>query len=113
MRNAISFRTDYQNASAWGGQDDPLVEFMLCGEFFLIRESLDTWVSSQVEEWKFDPRFTRADHVDVLLDRDVIAELNDHHVAEAAFKALGRALRVACEADPRREGVASTKGTLG
>ena len=28
---------------------------------------------------------------------------NDHHLAEAAFKALGRALRVACELDPRRE----------
>jgi imidazoleglycerol-phosphate dehydratase len=38
---------------------------------------------------------------------------NDHHLAEAAFKALGRALRVACEPDPRRRGVASTKGTLG
>jgi imidazoleglycerol-phosphate dehydratase len=38
---------------------------------------------------------------------------NDHHLAEAAFKALGRALREACEADPRRSGVASTKGTLG
>ena len=38
---------------------------------------------------------------------------NDHHLAEAAFKALGRALRVACEPDPRRAGVASTKGTLG
>jgi imidazoleglycerol-phosphate dehydratase len=38
---------------------------------------------------------------------------NDHHLAEAAFKALGRALRVACEIDPRREGVASTKGVLG
>ena len=37
---------------------------------------------------------------------------NDHHLAEAAFKALGRALRVACEVDPRRIGVASTKGTL-
>ena len=37
---------------------------------------------------------------------------NDHHLAEAAFKALGRALRVACEPDPRRTGVASTKGTL-
>ncbi len=37
----------------------------------------------------------------------------DHHLAEAAFKALGRALRVACEADPRRAGVASTKGALG
>jgi imidazoleglycerol-phosphate dehydratase len=38
---------------------------------------------------------------------------NDHHLAEAAFKALGRALRAACEVDPRRIGVASTKGTLG
>ena len=38
---------------------------------------------------------------------------NDHHLAEAAFKALARALRVACETDPRREGVASTKGSLG
>jgi imidazoleglycerol-phosphate dehydratase len=38
---------------------------------------------------------------------------NDHHLAEAAFKALARALRAACEPDPRREGVASTKGTLG
>ena len=38
---------------------------------------------------------------------------NDHHLAEAAFKALGRALRVACEPDPRRDSVASTKGSLG
>lgn len=38
---------------------------------------------------------------------------NDHHLAEAAFKALGRALRAACEPDPRRAGVASTKGSLG
>jgi imidazoleglycerol-phosphate dehydratase len=38
---------------------------------------------------------------------------NDHHLAEAAFKALGRALRDACEPDPRRTGVASTKGASG
>jgi imidazoleglycerol-phosphate dehydratase len=38
---------------------------------------------------------------------------NDHHLAEAAFKAMGRALREACEPDPRRAGVASTKGTAG
>jgi imidazoleglycerol-phosphate dehydratase len=36
---------------------------------------------------------------------------NDHHLAEAAFKALGRALRAACEPDPRRRGVTSTKGS--
>jgi imidazoleglycerol-phosphate dehydratase len=36
---------------------------------------------------------------------------NDHHIAEAAFKALARALRAAVAIDPRREGIASTKGT--
>jgi imidazoleglycerol-phosphate dehydratase len=36
----------------------------------------------------------------------------DHHVAEAAFKALARSLRTAVERDPRRVGPASTKGTL-
>ncbi len=36
---------------------------------------------------------------------------NDHHVAEAAFKALALALRRAVEVDPRRAGIASTKGT--
>jgi imidazoleglycerol-phosphate dehydratase len=39
---------------------------------------------------------------------------NDHHLAEAAFKALARALRAAVAEDPRRRGgVASTKGSLG
>ena len=37
---------------------------------------------------------------------------NDHHVAEAAFKALARALRMAVTIDPRRSGIPSTKGTL-
>ena len=37
---------------------------------------------------------------------------NDHHIAEAAFKALARALRAAVIIDPRRTGVPSTKGTL-
>lgn len=38
---------------------------------------------------------------------------NDHHLAEAAFKALGRSLRAAVTIDPRRRGPASTKGSLG
>lgn len=36
---------------------------------------------------------------------------NDHHIAEAAFKALARALRSAVSIDARRIGVASTKGS--
>jgi imidazoleglycerol-phosphate dehydratase len=38
---------------------------------------------------------------------------NDHHLAEAAFKALGRSLSAAVAVDPRRRGPASTKGSLG
>jgi imidazoleglycerol-phosphate dehydratase len=37
---------------------------------------------------------------------------NSHHISEAIFKGLARALRQACERDPRGEGVPSTKGTL-
>ncbi len=45
-------------------------------------------------------------HAQVLYGRD------DHHRAEALFKALGRALDAATRLDPRRGGVPSTKGTL-
>ena len=45
-------------------------------------------------------------HARVLYGRD------DHHQAEALFKALGRALDQATMLDPRRGGVPSTKGTL-
>ena len=37
---------------------------------------------------------------------------NNHHVAEAIFKALGKALRQAVEHDPRETAVPSTKGVL-
>lgn len=37
---------------------------------------------------------------------------NSHHIIEAAFKALGRALRFAVELDGRVTGVPSTKGSL-
>lgn len=37
---------------------------------------------------------------------------NNHHIAEAIFKAFGRALCEAVSADPRVQGVLSTKGTI-
>jgi len=37
---------------------------------------------------------------------------NDHHIAEAAFKALAVAVRRAITPDPRRSGIPSTKGVL-
>ena len=41
-----------------------------------------------------------------------LAGANSHHIIEAAFKAAGRAMRYACELDPRVNGVLSTKGSL-
>ncbi|MEM9012318.1 MAG: imidazoleglycerol-phosphate dehydratase HisB [Pseudomonadota bacterium] len=42
-----------------------------------------------------------------------LAGINSHHIAEASFKAVARALRQALEPDPRQAGaVPSTKGTL-
>jgi imidazoleglycerol-phosphate dehydratase len=37
---------------------------------------------------------------------------NSHHISEAVFKCLARALRMACTVDPRQPGVPSSKGTL-
>jgi imidazoleglycerol-phosphate dehydratase len=45
-------------------------------------------------------------HVDLLRGR------NTHHILEASFKAVARALRQAVERDPRVRGVPSTKGVL-
>ena len=51
-------------------------------------------------------------HAQVTLHVDNLKGDNAHHQAETAFKAFGRALRMAVELDPRTEGVPSTKGKL-
>ena len=52
-------------------------------------------------------------HAAVTLHIDNLRGHNAHHIAETVFKAFGRALRMALEADPRMAGVTpSTKGTL-
>jgi imidazoleglycerol-phosphate dehydratase len=52
-------------------------------------------------------------HAQVTLHIDCIRGKNAHHIAETIFKAFGRAVRMAIEADPRMEGVTpSTKGSL-
>jgi imidazoleglycerol-phosphate dehydratase len=55
---------------------------------------------------------TVATHGRFKLHARVLYGLNDHHQAEALFKALGRALDAATQVDPRRQGVPSTKGML-
>lgn len=52
-------------------------------------------------------------HALMTLHIDNLRGANAHHQAETVFKAFGRALRMALEADPRAEGsVPSTKGSL-
>ncbi|MEM6637331.1 MAG: imidazoleglycerol-phosphate dehydratase HisB [Pseudomonadota bacterium] len=49
----------------------------------------------------------------ITLHVDALSGVNSHHMAEAAFKAVARAMREALETDPRKsEDVPSTKGTL-
>ena len=51
-------------------------------------------------------------HALVTLHLDNLKGTNAHHQAETAFKAFGRALRMAVEPDPRVKDVPSTKGSL-
>jgi imidazoleglycerol-phosphate dehydratase len=52
-------------------------------------------------------------HALVTLHIDNLSGSNAHHQAETIFKAFGRALRMAIEADPRATGtIPSTKGSL-
>ena len=54
-----------------------------------------------------------ATHCVITLHIDQLHGFNSHHIAEAAFKAVARALRTAIETDPRKsDAVPSTKGTL-
>ncbi len=67
---------------------------------------------------RFDSELVReffqalATHGDITLHIDKKHGLNSHHIAEAAFKAVAKSLRMAVEKDPRNDALPSTKGTL-
>ena len=72
-------------------------------------EKIGTFDTELVEE--FFHAFAR--NAGITLHVRQIAGTNSHHIAEACFKGLGRALRSALETDPRfPKQVPSTKGTL-
>ena len=75
-----------QNAAAIGGS----FEFQLIEEFF---RGFAMHAGANL-------------HAEILYGRD------SHHLAEALFKGLARALDAACQIDPRVTGVPSTKGVL-
>lgn len=52
-------------------------------------------------------------HGGITLHIDMLHGLNSHHIAEAVFKSVARALREAVEVDPRKaDAIPSTKGAL-
>ena len=55
---------------------------------------------------------TLAAHAHLCLHVRVLAGRDPHHIVEAQFKAVARALRDAVAFDPRETGVPSTKGSL-
>lgn len=73
-------------------------------------------LSSQVGKFETElvPEFFRAfsHHGGVTLHIKVLRGSNTHHILEAIFKALGRALDDATRLDPRRLTIPSSKGSL-
>jgi imidazoleglycerol-phosphate dehydratase len=80
------------------GEPDALVAFVVGGNY-------PTVLNRHVFE-------SLAFHAQVALHVRVLYGRDPHHVTEAQYKAVGRALRAAVEPDPRAGGVPSTKGTL-
>jgi imidazoleglycerol-phosphate dehydratase len=86
----------------------------LSGRYFLVfqaefsRAKIGDFDSELVED------FWQAVAANALMNLHVVLHhgRNNHHIAEAIFKATARALRMAVEHDPRMHSVPSTKGTL-
>ncbi|PYS89636.1 MAG: imidazoleglycerol-phosphate dehydratase HisB [Acidobacteria bacterium] len=86
----------------------------LSGRFYLVyavetrRQMIGNFSVELAEHfWRSFAEAARCNlHLDALRGR------NTHHILEGTFKATARALRQACERDPRVVGVLSTKGVL-
>jgi len=74
------------------------------------RDKVGAFDTELVREWFH----AFAMNAGITLHLEVLYGSNDHHLAEACFKGLARALRAAVAIDPRaRDEVPSTKGSLG
>ncbi|MFN8033382.1 MAG: imidazoleglycerol-phosphate dehydratase HisB [Mycobacterium sp.] len=83
------------------GEPEFMVEFTIAGSGVPYHTVVNRHVFESIA---FNARI--ALHVRTIYGRD------PHHITEAQYKAVARALRQAVEADPRVAGVPSTKGTL-
>ncbi|HEU5474529.1 MAG TPA: imidazoleglycerol-phosphate dehydratase HisB [Actinophytocola sp.] len=80
------------------GEPESLVSFVVGGNY-------PTVLNRHVFE-------SLAFHAQLALHLRVLHGRDPHHITEAQYKALARALRAAVEADPRVGGIPSTKGVL-
>jgi imidazoleglycerol-phosphate dehydratase len=109
-----------KGVSRYGWARVPMDEAMaeaaldLSGRAFLFTQGLPARGRIGSFDLELVEEFLRAltDNARMTLHVEVIRGRNRHHVLEAAFKSLGRALRAACSPDPRERGVPSTKGRL-
>jgi imidazoleglycerol-phosphate dehydratase len=102
--------------SAYVPMDEALCRAVvdLSGRFYLVyevetrRQTIGNFSVELAEHfWRSLAEAARCNlHIDCLRGR------NTHHILEGTFKAAARALRQACERDPRVSGVPSTKGLL-
>ncbi|MET0623336.1 MAG: imidazoleglycerol-phosphate dehydratase HisB [Pyrinomonadaceae bacterium] len=102
--------------SAYVPMDEALCRAVvdLSGRFYLVyavetrRQTIGSFSVELAEHfWRSLAEAARCNlHIDCLRGR------NTHHILEGTFKATARALRQACERDPRVSGVPSTKGVL-
>jgi imidazoleglycerol-phosphate dehydratase len=102
--------------SAYVPMDEALCRAVvaLSGRFYLVyavetrRQTIGNFSVELAEHfWRSLAEAARCNlHIDCLRGR------NTHHILEGTFKATARALRQACERDPRVSGVPSTKGVL-
>ncbi len=111
---------DKQGIARYGASLVPMDEALcravidLSGRFYLVyavetrRHTIGNFSVELAEHfWRSFAEAARCNlHIDCLRGR------NTHHILEGTFKATARALRQACERDPRVVGVPSTKGVL-
>lgn len=102
--------------TAWVPMDESLchVAMDLSGRPYLVWNA----VIGQERIGTFDPALLKeffkalSDHSGMTLHVNLMYGTNNHHMAEAVFKAFARAFRKAVAIDARIEGVMSTKGAL-
>lgn len=92
-----------------------LVSLDLSGRPFLVFDvNFTCEMTGTMETELFEEFFRAVSHnAGMTLHIKLLHGSNSHHIAEAVFKAFGRALDEATKIDDRIKGIMSTKGTLG